>query len=486
MGCADVIIKKIQEMKKLYTAGLGLGLLLFAASSCQTVSQEQQAAEEVVLQQAQPDVSLLHTSAQQLTNVIVYDIFKPPVASRIYAYSFLAAYEALQPQSAAYASLAGKLNDFEKGPQPEQGKEYDFSLASLKAFAVVGKTLTFSDNLWVEYEAEMERQFKAKVSSAEVYQRSLAYGEQVAAHVLAYANGDNYKKTRGYRHTLAHLPGSWEPTPPTYAEACEAKWNTIRSFTLDSVAQFAPAPPAVYDLKENSKFFKLVQEVYSINKGLTEEQQSIAYFWDDNPFVTNIVGHATFTDKKMTPAGHWIEIVRTVTQDKKLNMHEALEAYTLSSIALFDGFIACWDAKYKTDRVRPVTVINSTIDPDWMPFLETPAFPEYVSGHSTISAAAGRVLTHLLGDNVAFTDSTEHKYGHGVRSFTSFEQAYWETSMSRVYGGIHYRDGVEQGTYQGEKVGDWVWASLKEPEGTIADRTKKPAAVPTIKASAKQ
>lgn len=470
-------------MKKLVTTGLGLGILLLASSSCQSPSQELQASSADVQQVEISEAALLHKSAQQLTNVIVYDIFKPPVASRIYAYSFLAAYEALQPQSEAHETMAGKLNELTPVPQPEQGKDYSFPLASLKAFAVVGKTLTFSDNLWVEYEQDMEKQFKASGLPAEVYERSLAYGEQVAAHILTYANGDNYKKTRGYRHTLAHIPGSWEPTPPTYAEACEAKWNTIRSFTLDSATQFTPPAPAAYDLKENSKFFKMVREVYDINKNMTEEQRNIAYFWDDNPFVTNIVGHATFTEKKMTPPGHWIEIVRTVTQDKELDMVQALEAYTLSAIALNDAFVACWDAKYKTDRVRPVTVINSTIDPDWMPFLETPAFPEYVSGHSSISAAAGRVLTHLLGDQVAFTDSTEYKYGHGVRSFTSFEQAYWETSMSRVYGGIHYRDGVEQGTYQGEKVGNWVWATLKEKESLLAE--KQAAALPTVKATAK-
>lgn len=87
-----------------------------------------------------------------------------------------------------------------------------------------------------------------------------------------------------------------------------------------------------------------------------------------------------------------------------------------------------------------------------------------MSGHSAISAAAGRVLTHLFGDNVAFTDSTEHKYGHGVKSFESFEQAYWETSWSRVYGGIHFRDAVKEGTRQGEKVGDWVWETIQDKQ----------------------
>lgn len=410
------------------------------------------------------DPMLIHACSQQLTNVIVYDIFKPPVASRIYAYSFLAAYEALQPKSTEYNSFAGKLNDFAAVPEPLVKQEYCFPLASAKALTIVGENLTFSSDKWATFEQEFFSKYKEMGIPEDVYKRSIAYGVQVAKHILAYANEDNYSTTRGFRHTLKHTPGSWEPTPPTYAEACEPQWNTIRTFTLDSVTQFAPAPPAKYDLNKDSDFWKLTNEVYGYGKDLTEEQQAIAYFWDDNPFVTSLVGHATFTEKKMTPPGHWVEITRTVSQDRKLEMVKAVEAYALTSIALYDSFIACWDVKYETDRVRPVTVINSAIDQDWMPFLENPAFPEYVSGHSSISAAAGKVLSHLIGSKVAFTDSTEYKYGHGVRSFTSFEEAYWETSFSRLYGGIHYRDAVEAGTYQGEKVGEWVWATIKDRE----------------------
>jgi hypothetical protein len=447
-------------MKKLFTSFIAFAFILFVHSSCKNASPEE-------YNQKASEPLLLHRSSQQLTNVIIHDIFKPPVASRIYAYSFLAAYEALQPQSSTYSSLAGKLKSFTVVPEPEKGKEYCFPLASMKAFINVGKTLTFSENLWEQYEKDFYKQYHEMNLPADVYKRSIAYGEAVAKHVLAYADKDNYKTTRGYRHTIKHSPGGWEPTPPTYAEACEPQWNLIRSFTLDSVSQFAPPRPAEFNMNESAEFYKLVKEVYDIAQHMTEEQRNIAYFWDDNAFVTNLVGHAAFAEKKMTPPGHWIEIVRTVAQDKKLTMLQSMEAYTLSSIALYDAFIACWDAKYKEDRVRPVTVINNTFDQDWMPFLETPAFPEYVSGHSSISAAAGRVLTNLIGAEVAFTDSTEYKYGHGVRSFTSFEQAYWETSMSRLYGGIHYKDGVVQGTYQGEKVGDWVWAKIKGSAGTI-------------------
>ena len=206
---------------------------------------------------------------------------------------------------------------------------------------------------------------------------------------------------------------------------------------------------------------KLTREVYEIGKNLTEEQRTTAYFWDDNAFVTNIVGHVTFANKKMTPPGHWMAIVRTVSKDKNLSMIESLEAYTLGAIALYDGFVSVWDEKYSSVRIRPETVINNHMDPDWRPYLETPPFPEYVSGHSGISAACGRVLTHLLGERVAFTDSTEFKYGHGVKSFKSFEEAYWDCSYSRVYGGIHFRDGVEEGTRLGEKIGDLVWNRIQ-------------------------
>ena len=420
--------------------------------------------EEYNAKAAAPE--LLHGVSEHLTNVIVYDIFKPPVASRIYAYSYLAAYEAMRNgQPKQYHSMAGKLNGFAEVPKPQANQAYCFPLAGVKAFTTVGRTLTFSANMWDDYEKDFYQKYREMGIPEDVYERSVAYGEQVAKHIMAYANEDNYKKTRGYRHTLSHGVGGWEPTPPMYAEACEPRWNTIRTFTLDSVSQFPTPPPVPYDPDPKSKFAELVREVHDISKNMTEEQKKIAYFWDDNALVTNIAGHAAFTEKKMSPPGHWMAIVRSVARDKKLDMLQATEAYALSAIGVFDAFIACWECKFKTDRVRPVTVINKSLDPDWMPFLETPPFPEYVSGHSAISASAGRILTHLLGDNVAFTDSTEYRYGHGVRSFKSFEQAYWETSMSRVYGGIHFRDGVEQGTYQGEKVGNWVWTKLKGMPG---------------------
>ncbi|PWJ59361.1 PAP2 superfamily protein [Dyadobacter jejuensis] len=407
----------------------------------------------------------LHETVTHLTDVIIHDIFKPPVASRIYAYASLAAYEALEPGSDDFQSLGGKLIGYQKPAPPQAQEEYCYPLASIQALMVVGKALTFSEDMWVDYQRDLLDKYKSMGIPSAVYKRSVAYGDSVAAHVLAYANKDNYKEIRGYRYTVTNEPGTWVPTPPSYADACEPKWNTVRTFTLDSASLYRCPPPIPYDLNKNSAFMKLCMEVYDISKELTEEQRATAYFWDDNAFVTNVVGHAMFANKKMTPPGHWLAIARTVATDKQLDLMHATETYTLASLALYDGFISCWDEKYRSVRIRPETVINNGWDPAWRPYLETPAFPEYVSGHSAISAACGVVLTELLGDNIAFTDTTERQYGHGVKSFKSFKDAYWDASISRVYGGIHFRDGVEEGTYLGEKIGHHVLKTARTRKG---------------------
>ncbi|QNF31193.1 vanadium-dependent haloperoxidase (plasmid) [Adhaeribacter swui] len=408
---------------------------------------------------------LFHKTAGQLTQFIIHDIFKPPVASRIYVYTNLAAYETLRQQYPAYETMAGKLKGFKKVPSPEKGLEYCFPLASIASYITVSKALIISASEMEKYEQEIYQQYEQMGTPEEVMSRSIAYGQQVAQHILAFANQDNYKETRALmRYTFTQEPGSYQPTPPNYANACEPQWNAMRVLTLDTCNQFKPKVPAKYSLDTSSEFYKMTRQVYNISKNLTEEQKAIAYFWDDNAVVTNVKGHVSYMDKKMTPPGHWLAIVQTLAKNQQLDLMKSLQAYTFTSIALYDGFIACWDEKYRSARIRPITVINNMIDPEWQPFLETPPFPEYVSGHSAISAAAGTVLTHLLGNNVAFTDSTEYAYGHGVRSFKSIKEAYMETSLSRVYGGIHFWDGSFEGTRQGEQVGEWVWSKLSEQQ----------------------
>ncbi len=429
---------------------LGVGAISLLMNACKPDSKP----EDYNAKAADPE--LYHQSVELLTEVIIHDIFKPPVASRIYVYANLAGYEAMIPGYPAYESLSGKLKGFGPTPVPEQGKDYCFPLASTRAFLKVARNLTFSGSFFDDYEKEFYKKYEDMGVPDEVIENSMAYGDSVAAHVMRYSTKDSYKQTRGIRFTVTNKPGTWVPTPPAYADACEPQWNKIRAFTLDSVTQFMPPRPPMWNTDKTSKFWQETREVYEIGKNLTEEQKRIAWFWDDNPFVMNVVGHVMFANKKMTPGGHWLAIHETVSRTTKASFEKSVEGYALGSIALLDAFIACWDEKYRSTKVRPETVINSDIDPKWQPFLQTPPFPEYTSGHSTISAAAAEVLSFVHGDAVNFTDSTEFKHGHGVMSFKSFREAALMASISRVYGGIHYRSGCDEGNICGVKIGKHV------------------------------
>jgi hypothetical protein len=167
-----------------------------------------------------------------------------------------------------------------------------------------------------------------------------------------------------------------------------------------------------------------------------------------------------FAVKKITPGAHWIGITKIATKKDKADFNKTLFAYTKTSIAIADAFISCWDEKYRSNLVRPETLINKYFDDEWKPILQTPPFPEYTSGHSVVSGAASTILTTIFGENFSFEDDTEVAFGLPIRSFTSFKAAADEATISRMYGGIHYRAAVEVGVGQGRKVGNLIIKKL--------------------------
>jgi membrane-associated phospholipid phosphatase len=168
-----------------------------------------------------------------------------------------------------------------------------------------------------------------------------------------------------------------------------------------------------------------------------------------------------FADKKITPGGHWIGITTIACKKTHADGVKTAQAYALTSIALYDAFICCWEVKYKYSYARPVTNITEKIDHNWLPLLQTPPFPEYTAGHSTISAAAAVMLTHMFGDNFEFQDTSDIKYIGMQRHFKSFSLAAEETALSRYYGGIHYLNSSLVGAQQGKQMAEFVWNKLK-------------------------
>ena len=412
-----------------------------------------------------------HRTLKKVTDLIVHDIFSPPVASRIYAYVSIAGYEALIPQNGNYLSLAGQLTGLEAAPQPEAGKEYCFPLASVQAMMKVGKALVFSEDKMDEFYAKIMEEFKEAGVPDDVFERSVSYGVAVADHIMAWSSKDNYKQSRSFpKYSIQSDPETWKPTPPAYMDAVEPHWNKIRPFAIDSSTQFIPARPTPFSIDKKSQFYKEALEVAEIVKNLTEEQTNIAAFWDCNPFVMNVKGHVMFATKKISPGGHWMNITRVACKQSNLDMLQTAEAYARVSVSLIDGFISCWDEKYRSKLIRPESYINQYIDENWVPLLQTPPFPEYTSGHSVISSSAAIALSGLFGETFAFTDSTEMEYGMTARSFTSFQQASEEAAVSRMYGGIHYKPACENGKLQGKAIGSFIQNKIKTRKEEVASK----------------
>ena len=151
-------------------------------------------------------------------------------------------------------------------------------------------------------------------------------------------------------------------------------------------------------------------------------------------------------------------------------MMRTAESYAVVTISLFDAFISCWDEKYRSNLIRPETLINQHIDQNWTPLLQTPPFPEYTSGHSVISSAASIALTELYGDNFAFLDTSEEEYGLPARSFNSFIEASEEAAISRLYGGIHYMPAIDNGVTQGRALGRHLMGQIETSKGAIGQK----------------
>ncbi|WP_264565590.1 vanadium-dependent haloperoxidase [Flavobacterium sp. N3904] len=407
-----------------------------------------------------------HAAIENVTQIMIHDIFSPPVASRIFVYPNVAAYEVIAQNSKKYNSLQGQLNGLDSIPvlDPKSGVNKD--LAALIAHMEVSKQLVFSedmievfrDSLYKKWENENSKEFEV----------SKEYGLKVAERIKKWMGKDNYKQTRTMPKfsVFANQAGRWQPTPPAYMDAVEPHWGEIRTLVLDSASQFKPAPALPFSVEKKSPFFKQVQEVYDISldmkkKGDNCNEIKIAQFWDCNPYVSVSQGHMMFAKKKISPGAHWMGITKIACKINKADFDKTVFAYTKTSIGMFEAFISCWDEKYRSNVVRPETVINQNIDENWKPALQTPPFPEYTSGHSVLSTVAATVLTSIFGDNFSFTDDTELQFGLPSRSFKSFIEASKEAAMSRFYGGIHYRAAIENGMVEGKNVGDFVVNKLK-------------------------
>jgi hypothetical protein len=420
----------------------------------------------------------------------------PPVAARLYAYTTVGLYAGLAAADSSLMSLDGRLNGIPALPRSNGRDKYDPTLTLLATQAVLFDSL-FIDALPTTKTSlssflDSLRQARLALSIPEDEQhRSDSLGKATAFAIIAWSHGDGFDSTRGKKYVVPVGRGLWvnDSTFPVYtpqsisgitqlvvpgnpsnaapgggasdrglildrqkragrstmpavnmAGVTEPYWGTLRPFALSRWDE-CPAPPApAYDDKAGTPLYQEAKHVYDVSKALTPEQRTIALYWADNGGETG------------TPVGHWLSITGQLISERQLSAEQAAKALMAVGVSMADAFIAAWGYKFKLNVVRPRTFIRAHIDKNWEPAIPTPPFPEYLSGHSSNSAAAAEALGGLM-DPQAFVDSTALTIGHDARRFESFRAAADEAGLSRVYGGIHYQVANVAGAELGRCIG---------------------------------
>ena len=409
------------------------------------------------------DPLLYSKTVKKLNDIVLENNFPPMIAARNYAYANIAAYEVIAAGDKKYTSLADQIHDLHATPKPDKKDKIDFPFAALIAFCKVGNAVTFPEGSMDAYVNELKTQAEDAGMPSEVLEGSVRYANLIGDSIMSWSKKDNYAKIRSAsKFSVTDEKGRWVPTPPMYAQAVEPHWMEIRTLVMDSCSQFKPVRPPKFDPENKSSvLYHAMMLVKNSVDSLTPVQKHIADFWDDNSFKLNVNGHVMYATKKFSPGGHWMNICGIIAANKKADFNTTVAAYAETSIAIFEAFISCWDEKYRSNYIRPETAINKFISAEWQPYIQTPPFPEYTSGHAVISAAAAEVMTHYFGDNIHYTDSSELEFGVPNRSFASVREAAQEASVSRVYGGIHFKHSCDAGHIEGVKVGTFVLERLK-------------------------
>lgn len=392
----------------------------------------------------------------------LYDVVKseatsPPPGSRIYGVTAVALYESIVAGTKKNKSLVDQLNDLKSLPKIKKDKKYHWPTVANAALAQTIRGIFTSlkpENLDAinALETNFNAQFETEVRKKD-FARSIERGKKVADAILQWALTDGFDVSNNCLYVPAPVPGAWEPTPPAFnPNPLQPCWGQLRPMALNSGGDCAPPGHPTFDTDPSSSFFAAADEVYQTGIQLTDEQKTIASYWADGPGVTG------------TPPGHWIAIVGQFARNNPLSLSAAAEAYARLGIAVHDSFIVCWNEKYRTNLQRPVTYIQDHINANWLPFLGTPNFPAYTSGHSSQSGASAVVLTDLFGIQ-PFTDTTHTDHGlvppQTPRTFDSLDAAAAEAALSRLYGGIHYAFDNNDGLATGQCVGQAIVKKVK-------------------------
>ena len=298
----------------------------------------------------------------------------------------------------------------------------------------------------------------------------VAWGQTVADAILVWRSTDGFTPAPPPFLGAATV-GTWRPTPPAFAPGAGPQFAYMTPWVIAAPSQFRPSgPPALASARYAADFNETKTMGSASSTARTPDQTVFSWFWGSSTasYFWNNVAVSFINRNDDDHRGKSPDEDRDVGDDsRRLRQHTTLEharLFALLNLAIGDAAIGCWDAKYTYVFWRPVTAIleaaadgnnATTPDPTWSPLFATPAHPEYPSGHSCVSSAAGVVLAAAFGDHARFTVESDTMLGV-TRSFHGFSSALVEVANARIFAGIHFRSATDDGRVLGESVGQYV------------------------------
>ena len=293
----------------------------------------------------------------------------------------------------------------------------------------------------------------ATITNKDAREAGVTTGRTIATAILKMRETDG--ASRAVTYEAGTRPGAYRPTPPDFTPALFAHWGTITPFALKDPAQFRPAaPPEPGSAPALAEIATVERIGGAASKTRTAEQTEISKFWYENS------------------TQGWNRIAHDLAVTRQLDSWTAARLLALVNVAMADGFIGGFEAKYHYNYWRPATAIRETTDPVWLSNLITPPVPDYPSTHTVLGAAAAAVLARFFEtDYVSFAMTSGAPYGGITRQFWSFSEAAQENGASRVLAGIHFPTAVKAGYEQGDRIGAYVFERILTPLTTHTTTT---------------
>ena len=385
--------------------------------------------------------------------------YSAPVSARSLAYMSIGLYECGVENQTQYNSLSSQLNGYlrtvwkketEKIYWPHVYNYFSYELVKLLYINMPPSNLlkveALKDSIYKCYNTTINKKI---INVSENYANRLFL--EYTKWMLMDGGNECYNKNFPSKYIQIKCDSCWEKTVPGYLKALQPYWGNNRLMHKSNSSIINLMKPPVFSTDSNSSFYKEALNLFRDHNLKLKSSEIIAEYWDD------AAGYSS------TPTGHQFSLAMQLAKKYNFELGKTLHLYAALGISINDAFIACWKGKYKFNLIRPISYIQKYISPNFNTLIPTPPFPEFPSGHSMQSGAAGEIYKYFLSDTLKITDNNNQYrvdiYGK-PREFNNISEMVSEISKSRFYGGIHYMNTLNLSVEYGKQVGQNIITNI--------------------------